>query len=114
MVPAAVVPNGLFDPLPAAPSFSVPRLMVVVPLYVLTPDRVQVLVLLLVTAPTRVPEPPVLMTPVTELPGWVPSSFQMFVPLDWFPVRLPSVRAAVVGLNVVVPAPPAVLRMLAM
>jgi len=49
-VPAAIVPSGVLVALPAAPSFKVPALMVVVPEYELKPESVQVPVPSLVTA----------------------------------------------------------------
>ena len=42
MVPAPVVPNGVLVALPAAPSFTVPTLMVVKPLKPLVPESVRV------------------------------------------------------------------------
>ena len=45
VVPAATVPNGVFAPLPAAPSFNVPALIDVAPVYVLAPESVSVPVL---------------------------------------------------------------------
>jgi hypothetical protein len=58
LVAPAVVPNGVFVPPPAAPSFNVPALIVVVPVYVLAPDNVKTPLPALVT-----PNAPV--TPMT-------------------------------------------------
>ena len=55
VVPAAVVPSGVFVAPPAAPNFSVPALMFVAPVYVLAPDSVHVPVPALVTVPAPVP-----------------------------------------------------------
>jgi len=40
VVPKPIVPNGVFAPLPAAPSFNVPTLIVVKPVYVFAPESV--------------------------------------------------------------------------
>ena len=67
-VPEPVVPKGEYDPEPTPPSFSVPTLMVVKPVYVLFPETVQVPPPFLVTVPVLVPITP----PSAPLPA--PSS----------------------------------------
>ena len=54
-VPDAIVPNGLFVPLPALPNLIVPAEIVVRPLYELFPER------------TTVPEPDLVSAPVPEI-----------------------------------------------
>ena len=95
----AIVPNGELLPLPAAPNFSVPALMVVAPVYVLAPESVHVPVPFLVTdvgveiTPDIVPEP-------------APSKVRPYAPLTApLQVNVPDVVAVIVLAEPKVSAP---------
>ena len=82
----------------------------------MAPVRVQVPVPLFVTAesPPRLAPAPFEMTPETLLSVFVPPRTNVPVPVLRPTVRLPSSRAAVVGLKVITPRAPAKLKRLAM
>ena len=74
-VPAAVVPNGVFVAPPDAPSFIVPSLIVVVPVYVFAPDKVKAV------APTFVKVKAPLITPLMVNP-FVPVTDILALPVN--------------------------------
>ena len=95
---------------------NVPPETSVAPVKVLAPVSAQVPVPVLVTAerpPSEAPEPSEI-TPETLLPAWLPPRTKVPVPVARPTVRLPSSRAADVGLKVIAPRAPAVFTRLAM
>ena len=92
VVPAAVVPSGVFVALPVAPSLIVPTLIVVVPAYEFDPERVNV------PEPDFVKPPEPLMTPENVL---VPSHELVikFPPLSIVPeiLSVPPEVVVIVG-----------------